>query len=177
MHKLVAKGLPANAHPQLPAVHPVDLKALPRSVLLREKQLRFAAVTILPAPYSSLETAPLSCTELLPMLSQKLLPECLGTQTRLPIKTPFRLRPHSAKASSCVRHIRCGLGSSGPGAPPIYFDPVSRFTPAFAALRPIRPIFSYSFISLLCCCGLIMPAAGRSTTRSARSPKLTNGEI
>jgi hypothetical protein len=78
------------------------------------------------------------------------------------------------KASSCVRHPRCGLGSSGPDAPPTYFDPVLRSIPAFAALRPILPLFSYSFISLLCCCGLIMPAAGRSMTCSAQSH---NGEL
>jgi hypothetical protein len=50
-------------------------------------------------------------------------------------------------------------------------------TPAFAALRPIRPLFSSSFISLLRCCGLIMPAAGRSATRNAQSPTHNGGFI
>jgi len=87
------------------------------------------------------------------MLSQKLFPECLGTQTRLPIKPPFHLRPHPPKRIFMRAPSPLASRLQRTGCPAIYFDPVLWSTPAFAALRPILPLFSYSFISLLCCCG------------------------
>jgi hypothetical protein len=150
MHKLVAKSFSANTHSQLSAVHPVDLQALARTVLLREKQLRFAAEAILPPPHSPLETAPLSRTELLPMLSQKLLPECLGNSNAAPDQASFPspATPSQTHLDACAIPV----AASAPADPvPHRYTSIPSCGPPRLLPRSDQSCLSFHTPSSACC--------------------------